>query len=207
MPSHDDHRSRRTIIALSHGKPRPYRRHMFSDEPHRLSRVQIGLLAFGATMVAALILSIAVIVQEHSNAERGKEIVAAQPPSLPVYAPPTRSVGSTAILRDDSSLPATEPEVAHAPLPRLRPPPLVRPPARPSVTPASTGALPHTARNRAPVLPKRAPPAPVDPDVALIASILELTPPSATQTDLSGAVCTPAEVLDHGCGHPQGMRP
>ncbi|QYF93501.1 hypothetical protein KY495_23060 [Massilia sp. PAMC28688] len=102
MPSPDDHRSRRTITALSHSKPKPYRRYAYSDEPQRLSRMQIAVLTAGGIVVAGLMLTVAVIAQEHENATRGKAIISAEiagAPSpvapVPVSAPMAAGVPAT----------------------------------------------------------------------------------------------------------------
>ena len=216
MSTPDDPRSRRAISALSHSKPKPYRRAL-ADEPFRLSRVQIALLALGATVIAGLILTVAVIAQEHANATRGKEIITAQ---AAASAPPVQAVAARPLTFPDVPPPMLDDSALPIPAPRT--PPLREPPAGagmaqeltlPRTVPAALLVLSGTSGPSVPAPPPRATARLAlhtavvpDPDVDLIATILQLTPPPEP-ADLPNAVCTPAEVLDNTCGIPRGMRP
>ena len=218
----DEHRSRRAITALSHGKPRPYRRQAISDEPFRLSRVQIALLSVGALMIAGLILSVAVIAQEHANATRGKAIIAADASASAEPAKLVRRAVKADNIRlpqmptppvlDDSSLPFPLPmtppvqagTAARAPATAIPPRlflPRVQTPARQTERPVAPpeGRLARRTVARAPVRVAQA-----DPDVDLIATILELTPPASP--DRATPVCNASEVLENLCPQHHGMR-
>ncbi len=158
----------------------------------------------GATMIAGLILTVAVIAQEHANATRGKAIIAAQLPEaagegavVPAAAFPDVP---TPPMLDDSSLPMPEPHTPplREPSAASMPERLSMPRAKPAPAPAPTRAVTRPAQRPA----VRAAP---DPDVDLIATILMLTPPP--QPADGQPVCTPAEVLENICGKFQGMQP
>lgn len=217
MPTPDDPRSRRAISALSHGKPKPYRRPAYSEEPYRLSRVQIVLLALGATAVAGLVLTVTVIAQEHANAMRGKDIIAAAlPASSRMATRETRAQVVASSIRfpaaptppvlDDAALHIVSPltlPMRRAPVSSM-PPPLTLPRAQqlPSVQQRAT--RPPAPPSPSPVVPAaRA----IDPDVELIARILHLTPAPVKDAAVPlPSACTPAAVLENLCVQTQGMR-
>lgn len=187
MPTPDDSRSRRSLAVLSHGKPKPYRRQVYSDEPYRVSRTHAILLVLGAALVAALIMAVAVVAQEHANATRGKIIAAHEGMPETAAAPPAPGLAPIPPALDDSSLPI--PERRHPPAPALT-------------------VLPHVPAPVAPRPPRRIAPTPTpapapaaDPDVDLIATILALTPPPV-QTQGS-PVCT----TEPACTKVPAMRP
>lgn len=187
MLTPDDPRSRRSLAVLSHGKPKPYRRPVYSDEPHRVSRGQVILLVLGATLVAVLILAVAVAAQEHANATRGKQIIAAEEEAQPqaVTAPPPGALAATPPMLDDSALPI--------PVPASPPRPVfVHAPPLPKV------AAPRPAKRPAPRQAASVAPPVSDPDVDLIATILALTPPLPVPAG-PGAVCTPAQAVMPEC--------
>lgn len=195
MPTPDDPRSRRSLAVLSHGKPKPYRRMVYSDEPYRVSRGQAILLMLGAALVAALILAVAVVAQEHANATRGKQIIAADEdadpiehvPGIPAAPPALTGLAAVPPALDDSALPIPVPR--HPPAPVLVvPPPLARP------------AIPRAPR-RVAMAPAAVPAPAADPDVDLIATILALTPPASPAQ--AAAVCTAGPE----CGKAPPMRP
>lgn len=217
LSTSDDHHARRAIQALSHGKPKPYRRQLVSDEPYRLSRLQVGLLITGATLIGGLILTVAVIAQEHANATRGKVIVAA-PYLAPRAAPPAPGSGRvpeaalpapvahvpvalTPPILDDTSMPLPDPQSPPLQLPR---PKVVKAPARPAPAPK---LLTKRTPTRPPVQPAEllVRSALADPDVDLIATILQLTP-QAPAADKASSVCT-LESKRSDCGQAPGSRP
>lgn len=188
MPTPDDPRSRRSLAVLSHGKPKPYRRQVYVDEPYRVSRLHAILLALGATAVAILILALAVVAQEHANATRGKQIITA---GQELAAPPAPSARERALAvvppaLDDSALP----------IPVLRSPPA---PALTVLPVVAKPVAPRSVKPRAPMPAHAAAPV-ADPDVDLIATILLLTQPPVQPQD--GTVCT----AQSHCQKPSAMR-
>ena len=86
--------------------PKPYRRQLFSEEPERLTRLQMGILAFAALMITTLLGVLALLAHENDLSPEGKLIVAAaeleavesaeaQIASLASPPPPHRSAGTT----------------------------------------------------------------------------------------------------------------
>jgi hypothetical protein len=143
--------------------PKPYRRHLFYEEPERLTRLQVSLLGFAGVMVATLLGVLALLAQESEHSPEGKLIVIAPEARRASYpAPPARAESDTPpALRHG---PRTPPLVKATPAPRLaslprkpKPPPPPPPAKHPAAVPA----------------------APPDPDVTLIAAILLLTPAPA----------------------------
>lgn len=201
LTTSDEQHARRAIVALSHGKPRPYRRQVFNEEPFRLSRLQIGLLMLGATVIGGLILTVAVIAQEHANATRGKIILAA-----PIDAPAPRlavqALPRVALAPEPAPAPAPAPDLpiaitppllddAAMPFPEPRSPPLRLPRSqvdKPAVRVAAPTRRP-TPRPVAPPAERLVRAALADPDVDLIATILQLTPQPA-MADKAVPVCT-----------------
>lgn len=212
MSTPDDPRSRRAISALSHGKPKPYRRQLV-DEPFRLSRVQIALLVLGATVIGGLILTVAVVAQEHANATRGKEIITAQ---IPGPTPASRARGAALTfpdapppMLDDSGRPIRSPRTPPLRKPAARGALPVLPRAAPAMAPlvrTPAGQALSAPLPRALALLATRAPAASDPDVELIASILLLTPPPES-ADPGRAACPASEELDQPCARMRGIDP
>lgn len=162
MPSPDDKhfplapRPRRAVSKQDYRLPKPYRRQLFSEQADRLSRLQVSLLGFAGLMVLTLLGVLALLAHETAHSPEGKLIVAASVP-----APHARRAAYPARpARPDGELP---PALRHGP--RTAPPAKVQAKARPPRKNPPPPAHP-------PSVPAPAP----DPDIALIAAILLLTP-------------------------------
>jgi hypothetical protein len=153
----------RAVRKKDYSLPKPYRRHLFYEEPDSLTRLQVSLLGFAGVMVATLLGVLALLAHESEHSPDGKLIVIAPEAQRTSYpAPPART---------ESDL---QPALRHGP----RTPPPVK--ARPAPRLAS---LPRKPKPPAPLPPAKhpaaAPAAAPDPDVTLIAAILLLTPAPA----------------------------
>jgi hypothetical protein len=143
--------------------PKPYRRHLFYEEPDRLTRLQVSLLGFAGVMVATLLGVLALLAHESEHSPDGKLIVIAPEARRTSYpAPPAAT---------ESDLP---PALRHGP----RTPPPVK--AKPAPAPR-LASLPRKPKQAPPPIkhPAAAPVATPDPDETLIAAILLLTPAPA----------------------------
>lgn len=69
--------SRRTVSKKDFTLPRPYRRQLFSEEPEKLTRLQLSLLGFSGVMVSTLFGVLALFAHESERSPDGKLIVAA----------------------------------------------------------------------------------------------------------------------------------
>ena len=188
--------------------PKPYRRQLFSEEPDRLTRLQVSLLGFAGVMVATLIGVLVLLADEKERSPHGKPIIVARAEledidalhaQLTAFPPP-----AVEVRRDPA------PVLPHAPRPSVvaKAAPKARPPLRPKATKATAVMLVRSHQ----AAPLQAP----DPDVALITAILLLTPPPAPanapalSTELAGrgvAACTPNPVKDSGCTDLHKMKP
>lgn len=192
---------RRAVSKKDFSLPRPYHRQLFSEEPERLTRLQMGMLGFAALMIATLLGVLALLANESDHSPEGKMIVAAarleavesaeaQPAANPTPAAPAEAPTPPALqhgvrsgvpahaartLAPARARAAVKPKEKAKPAPRLASFPKKAPPAV-----RATPAL--LAREKKPKPPRKEPaitvPAP-DPDVALIAAILLLTPAPA----------------------------
>ena len=193
--------SRRAVSKRDFALPKPYRRQLFSEEPDRLTRLQVSLLAFAGLLVTTLVGVLALLAHETERSPDGKVIVAAA--RLEDIEP-----GPTPL----AAFPAKRPAPEHSLPPALRqgtrlvalPAPAGKPSERMERKPAlklttarvATAPVALTARGRVlaalPVRSKKvkvarkavpaAVPVPVpavDPDVVLITAILMLTPAPA----------------------------
>ena len=70
-------KSGRTVSKKDFALPKPYRRQLFSEEPQRLTRLQLGLLGFAGVMVSTLVGVLALMAHESERSPDGKLIVAA----------------------------------------------------------------------------------------------------------------------------------
>jgi hypothetical protein len=70
-------RPRRAVSKNDFSLPKPYRRQLFSEEPERLTRLQVGMLAFAGLMITSLIGVLALLSHERERSPDGKVIVAA----------------------------------------------------------------------------------------------------------------------------------
>jgi hypothetical protein len=146
---------RRAISKKDYRLPRPYQRNSFSDEPRRLSRMQMSVLAFALLMAATLLALLALFANEDAHSTDGKLIVEADsvPPAptqpvQPVHLHVARPAG-----RKPAAAPRALPVVAKKSVLAPRPGKVrLAPAAAPAIEPAA------------------------DPDVELIAAILMLTP-------------------------------
>ncbi len=68
---------RRAVHKTDFSLPKPYRRQLFSEEPERLTRLQKGMLAFGAAMITTLVGVLALLANESDHSPEGKIIVEA----------------------------------------------------------------------------------------------------------------------------------
>ncbi len=69
--------SRRSVSKKDFKLPKPYRRQVYSEEPDRLTRMQVSLIGFAGLMVATLIGVLALMAHEDELSPEGKVIVAA----------------------------------------------------------------------------------------------------------------------------------
>ena len=69
--------SRRSVTKKDFTLPKPYRRQLYSEEPERLTRLQLSLLGFAGVMVSTLIGVLALMAHESERSPDGKLIVAA----------------------------------------------------------------------------------------------------------------------------------
>lgn len=209
--------------------PKPYRRQMFSEEPEGLTRLQIGMLGFGALLTATLLAVLALLAKESDHSLEGKVIVAAasletvEPAEAHVAAVPALSVATIPPALQEGARSAV-PARASAPAPERTPIALKPPfkekkqallaglPKKPSHLQAMTALLAREKKRKPPRSePVVSHPAP-DPDVALITAILLLTvapapapAPAATPAvamELAGRtplICTPATPKHLAC--------
>ena len=88
--------SRRAVSKKDFALPKPYRRQLFSEEPDRLTRLQVSLLGFAGLLVTTLLGVLALLAHETERSPDGKVIVAAArlediepgPTPLPSFPPP-----------------------------------------------------------------------------------------------------------------------
>ncbi len=224
----------RAVSKKDFALPKPYRRQLFSDEPQRLTRLQVSALGFAGVMVCTLVAVLALMAHESERSPDGKLIVAAArldstgqegplrvsypPPAL--IATPQRSLppAPASRLKNAALAPARQAAIGTPSTPK--------PAARRTLLPRTT-AVPRKPLPRAAALPVRDPrtrplhtqaastPAP-DPDVALITAILLLTPapaPAAAPAismELAGRsvpVCIPALPKEASCSDPGRLKP
>ena len=182
--------------------PRPYKRQLFSEEPARLTRLQVSLLGFAGVMVATLIAVLVLLADEKERSPHGKPIVVAAADleaAKPMLAQRAAFPAAVVQNRSDVQAPLRQQAALAVPLTTaLKAKPALRAVRRVRATPAA----PVRQHAVAPVLP-------LDPDVALISAILLLTPPSpvpVSATPLSmeldgGAVsaCVPLGAKEIAC--------
>lgn len=218
-------RPKRSVSKQDFKLPKPYRRQLFSEEPEGLTRLQIGMLGFGALLTATLIAVLALLAKESDHSPEGKVIVAAasletvEPvdahaaavPALAVAAiPPALQEGARSTLPARASAPAPGrvPIALKTPVKAKTPTLLAVAPKKAPHARAVTALL---AREKKRKPPRGEPvvkhPAP-DPDVALITAILLLTPspaPASTPAvamELAGhapLICPPATPKHSAC--------
>ncbi|MEJ7806583.1 MAG: hypothetical protein WKG03_11785 [Telluria sp.] len=166
--------TRRAVSKKDFRLPKPYRRQLFSEEPERLTRMQVSVLSFAALMVTTLVGVLALLAHESDLSPEGKMIVAAARLET-VQAAQVQPVLSTA--PDAPAEAAIAPARQHAP-PVSVPAYAVPPPVLPTRLAAKSGGKVRPATRVANAPAARfavTVPAP-DPDVTLIAAILLLTP-------------------------------
>lgn len=208
---------RRAVSNKDFSLPKPYRRQLFCEEPDRLTRLQISLLAFAGLLIATLTGVLALLAHESERSPQGKVIVAAArlesaeqvEARLASFPAPT-----VRIAQDLPPAPRTRPVVKARPIPKELPPvtPKMRPAALPALAfkkaaPAARApvAVPARDKKRKPA-PRREAPQPVpvrDPDEDLITAILLLTPaplraaPASTESLVRPTqICTGTVVKD-----------
>ena len=229
---------RRAVSKKDYSLPKPYRRQPFSEEPQRLTHLQVGMLGFAALSIVTLLGVLALLAHESDRSPEGKMIVAAarlEPvddaeaqlasypaPPAPAEAPlpPAllHGVRGPELVQAAPARPAAKPKTkakakakAKAPMRLAAGPKKLQPHAR------VTAALLARAKKARP--PRKEPavtvPAP-DPDVALIAAILLLTPapvPASTPAvalEFAGraqAPCAPAVPKDPACADLHKLKP
>ena len=172
---------RRAVSKKDFRLPKPYRRQLFSEEPERLTRMQVSLLSFAALMVSTLLGVLALLAHESDLSPEGKMIVAAArletvqaahvQPVQPVLPAAPAAPAAPAQVAIPPALQHEPPIVVPAYAVRALPVVRTRLAAKSHVNarPATRVANAPAARIAVTV------PAP-DPDVTLIAAILLLTP-------------------------------
>ncbi len=216
--------SRRSVSKKDFKLPKPYRRQVYSEEPDRLTRLQVSLIGFAGLMIATLLGVLALMAHEDELSPEGKVIVAAarrepvdtddtQYASFPVRATKDESATPPALrsgARTAAKVNAAEEAAAKARmkakakaeaaerLAALQKKPL------PS---ARSGATLAARARKAKALPVQTAPASNDPDVALITAILLLTPPpsaptatpTATDQAARAQICIPGAPKGDNC--------
>ena len=158
--------------------PRPYKRQLYSEEPARLTRLQVSLLGFAGLMVATLIAVLVLLADEKDRSPNGKPIVvaAADLEDLqPVQA--QRTVFPAELAQSRSDVP---PALRQLPVASVAPKAAIK--AKPALRAMRRSRLPPALPSRPHALPPVLPP---DPDVALIAAILLLTPAAPTPASVA----------------------
>ena len=229
---------RRAVSKKDYSLPKPYRRQPFSEEPERLTHLQVGMLGFAGLAIVTLLGVLALLAHESDRSPEGKMIVAAarlepvddaeaQLASYPAPPTPAEAPLPPALLHGvrgpelvqavtAPARPAAKPK-AKAKAKTKAPTRLASVPKKPQQHARVKPALLARAKKTTP--PRKAPavtaPAP-DPDVALIAAILLLTPapvPASTPAvalEFAGraqATCAPAVPKDPACTELHKLKP
>ena len=228
---------RRAVSKKDFRLPRPYRRQLFNEEPERLTRLQVGMLAFSGLTIATLLAVFALMAQESERSPEGKVIVAAARLE-PVETAEAELVSYSAPVAQSAPPlpPALQPGVPTAPAfqaatvqslsgktlknakPKAKPPiRLAYAPKQPWLNARAKAILAAREKKLNPPRKQAVPTAPApDPDVALIAAILLLTPAPIPTTgpavamELSGRVqgtCAPAMASEHDCAGLHKLKP
>ena len=229
--------SGRSVSKKDFTLPKPYRRQLYSEEPERLTRLQLSLLGFAGVMVSTLIGVLALMAHESERSPDGKLIVAAA--KLEPVAHVDQAEAQFTAFAAPVAKPEPEPrpplrrsvKVPALPAPQpanrlqstLKPfkiTPLekvVRMPAKPTQHARITAALLGRDTKVKPLRTHLAVPAPApDPDVALITAILLLTPQPAPASapsismELAGrgqTVCVATAPKENNCHDLHKMKP
>ncbi len=235
--------ARRAVTKKDFTLPKPYRRQLFSEEPERLTRLQKGMLAFGAAMITTLVGVLALLANESDHSPEGKIIVEAarletleeaeaQLASYPAPPKPAETPIPPALARGPHTPALTKvtksPVAARAQLAAkakakaktkakaMQATRLASAPKKPAQARTAPALLAREKRpNPAHKAPAMTAPVP-DPDVALIAAILLLTPtpiPASSpplSVELAGraqASCAPAMPKDPTCTELLKLKP
>ncbi len=217
--------SRRSVSKKDFKLPKPYRRQVYSEEPDRLTRLQVSLIGFAGLMIATLLGVLALMAHEDELSPEGKVIVAAARRE-PVdtddgqYA----SFRSRAV-KDESATPpalrsgprtAAKVSAAEEAMAKAKLKAKVKAEAAVRLAEVAKKALPSArasamsaarARKAKALTVQAASPASADPDVALITAILLLTPPpspatatlTATDQAARAQICLPTAPKGDNC--------